>query len=136
MVFGNWERFRHAVHGTAGGENDVLNASVEESVNQIEAIRDVVLKVLARLAYGLSNVGMRGKMDSSDDAVPADGLAERAVIRHICFDKRTPLDRPTVARREIVEDNWLETGSRQRLRGMAADVTCTTCDENSHRGLR
>ncbi len=114
----------------------MLNASVEECINEIESICDVVLKVLPRLSYGLFNVSMRGKMDSSDDAVSPDGMADCTVIREVCFDKRTPLDGPTVARREIVEDNWLETGSRQRFRGMAADVTCTTCDKNSHRGLR
>src|SRR5258708_9567939 len=136
MVFKNWERFRDAVHGTAGGENDVLNASVEERIHEIESICDVVLEVLARLTYGFSNVGMRGKMDSSDDAVAPNGMADCTVIRKVCFDKRTPLDGPRMTGREVVEDNWLETRSRQRLRGVAADVTCTTCDKNSHRGLR
>src|SRR5260370_38835809 len=98
MVFGNWKRFRHAVHGTTGGENDVLNAGVEECINEIESICDVILKVRARLTYGLFNISMRGKMDSRDDAVSPDGMADCTVIREVCFDKRTPLDGPTVAR--------------------------------------
>jgi len=132
MILGDGDTHRLAVSGAGGRKNDPRNPLVQHGAQQVQRVRDVVLKVLARGPHGLPYVSVRRKMNHGFDAPGGERSGDGAAIGQIAADEGAPSDSPLMALAEVVEDHGLEARPGKGLGRMAADVPRAAGHQHPH----
>ena len=105
-----------------------------------EGTCNIVIIILKRLVYALSNRLVACKMYNCIYFIFTKYLVKRCTVKHVCLIELNaltcnllyPLDRLHTGVVEIVKSHYLVTSIKQLNAGMTSDIACTTCYQNSH----
>ena len=131
---------RVAVHGRRGAENEILDLELLHHLQKAQRGDEVVLIVpqrdLHRFADGLEAC----EMDDRKDLVLREDPAQRLRVADVRFEELhffaaerfDAVHNERLAVDEIVDDRHVVSLFEQRDAGVASDVACAACNQNSH----
>src|ERR1051325_6695053 len=90
MLFGDGNLLRLAVGGTGRGKDQVADIDAQQSVQQRDALLDVVGVIARRVAYGFAHVGERSKMYACIQIVFARDACHQLTVADLPFIERVP----------------------------------------------
>lgn len=100
----------HTINGATGRKDKGVDANIEKLVDEIQAIRHIVLEIFARVNDGFSDISMCRKVDRSSDFIVADCLLQSIAVRKVRLDQGSPFNSFAVPHRQIVIDHRPHTG--------------------------
>ncbi len=100
------------------------------SIEQDEAVGDVVAEIELRRGHRFADIGEGGKMHDRRDLEAAQRFGRAARVGELADDERPPTHRFAMAAAEIVVGDGLEPGLGERLGGVAADIAGTPRHED------
>ena len=123
MVLGDRRAVRDAVHGSAGGEDDLGDAVAAHALQQGDAVPDVVGVIEARFRDGLGGLRVAGEVDYGVYGRILQDAVNGVVVTGVdAVEGHVLVDSGAVAPREVVDAEDVVAAVLERLHHDAADV--------------
>ena len=139
-VLGDGDDGGIAVHGGAGGEDDVLHIVLPHDVHQGQCACDVVLIIFPGLLHRLSHCLQPGEVDHRVDAFFGEDFLQGRSVQDVRFvegdffpgDGFHPRKGFLAGIAEVVQNYYFVVCLLQFYHCMAADEPGAACDQNLH----
>ena len=115
-----------AVGSAAAGEDDSSHVIVSHRFEEGEGAGDVVSVVEAGVVHRLTDKGAGGKVEDGEGLIFGEKFGEENGVSEVALDQGTPADEIGMTCGEVVEADRQETGQREPLTGVAADIASAT----------
>src|ERR1700730_3972871 len=131
MVLGDGHDARLAIDGAGGGEDQILDAVAEHSVEKEDAAGHVGDVEGAGILHGFFDEGFASKMHDGVDAMAPEDFIEACGVAEVS-DVECGLrwDGGAIPLAQVVERDDVDVGGYEKFRADAADVAGGAGDEN------
>ena len=103
QILGHRHAVGRAVGGAGGAEDELLHAALDGGVEQLEAVGDVVVEVLARVGHGFADQRVGGEVHDGVGPGLLDGVQDVVLLLRAAQDEPCPrVHRRAMALAEIV----------------------------------
>ncbi len=128
---------RCSVGGASGGEDELLHAALDGSVEEIDAGRDVIAEILRGIGHRFRDERIRGEVHDGIRLRTTNGSDDLFAVAKVAFDEgRAGIDGQTVALGKVIENGDLMSCVDEFFRTNTADIPGPSRDENVHAKLK
>ena len=127
-------RFRHAVDGGGGRENEVLHVVRQAGLEQAQAVERIVLIVFQRQADRFAHLDEGGKMHDGANGVTAQQRADQLRVGDVAADQFAVQHGFRLARGEVVQDDRVIALLSEVAHHMRADIAGPAGDQDGLAG--
>src|SRR6188474_34416 len=134
IVLGDGHAGRIAIDRRGRGKNEMTNAALDRSLNQGAGVGGVVAVIAERIPHRVRHDGRAGEMDDRFDLVIFDQSGDQRLVADVTDDRQHRCGQGrSKTGRQVVEHNDALTRIRERMHGVASDITCAAGDQDGHR---